>query len=166
MSMVVQKTPQIMVLLAAHNGTRWIAAQIDSILAQQAVAVQVVLSIDRSTDGTEAWAAQLAQQDARVTVLPGGQVFGGAAPNFFRLLRDVDMAGCDYVALADQDDLWHPDKLARACQQPGFVVVLDQLPVTAKFDKTVREQLLDCFQDAADFWAEQGVAFRCFYSYL
>jgi rhamnosyltransferase len=41
----------------------------------------------------------------------------GAAPNFFRLLRDVDMAGCDYVALADQDDLWHPDKLARACQQ-------------------------------------------------
>ena len=26
MSMVVQKTPQIMVLLAAHNGTRWIAA--------------------------------------------------------------------------------------------------------------------------------------------
>ena len=56
--------------------------------------------------------------------------------------------------------------LARACQQPGFVVVLDQLPVTAKFDKTVREQLLDCFQDAADFWAEQGVAFRCFYSYL
>ncbi|HRL39970.1 MAG: barstar family protein, partial [Comamonas sp.] len=39
--------------------------------------------------------------------------------------------------------------LARACQQPGFVVVLDQLPVTAKFDKTVREQLLDCFQDAA-----------------
>ena len=56
--------------------------------------------------------------------------------------------------------------LARACRQPGFVVVLDQLPVTAKFDKTVREQLLDCFQDAADFWAEQGVAFRCFYSYL
>ena len=56
--------------------------------------------------------------------------------------------------------------LARACQQPGFVVVLDQLPVTAKFDKTVREQLLDCFQDAADFWAEQGVAFRCFYSFV
>ena len=117
MSMVVQKTPQIMVLLAAHNGTRWIAAQIDSILAQQAVAVQVVLSIDRSSDGTEAWAAELAQRDARVSVLPGGQVFGGAAPNFFRLLRDVDMAGFDYVALADQDDLWHPDKLARACQQ-------------------------------------------------
>lgn len=58
-----------------------------------------------------------ATRRARVTVLPGGQVFGGAAPNFFRLLRDVDMTGCDYVALADQDDLWHPDKLASAFQQ-------------------------------------------------
>ena len=106
MSMVLQKTPQIVVLLAAYNGTRWIAAQIDSRLAQQAVAVQVVLSIDRSSDGTEAWAAELAQRDARVSVLPGGQVFGSAAPNFFRLLRDVDMAGCDYVALADHDDLF------------------------------------------------------------
>ncbi len=58
------------------------------------------------------------------------------------------------------------DPLARACRQPGFVVVLDQLPVAPKFDKDVREQLLDCFRDAAEFWAEQNVPFRCFYSYL
>lgn len=58
------------------------------------------------------------------------------------------------------------EPLARACRQPGFVIVLDQLPVTPKFDKDVREQLLDCFRDAADFWAEQAVAFRCFYSFL
>jgi rhamnosyltransferase len=109
--------PRVLVLLAAFNGMEYLPTQMTSLLGQQAVAVQVVLSIDRSSDGTEAWAAQLAQQDARVSVLPAGQVFGGAAPNFFRLLRDVDMASCDYVALADQDDLWHPDKLARACQQ-------------------------------------------------
>lgn len=29
--------------------------------------------------------------------------------------------------------------------QPGFVVVLEQIPATAKFDKEVREQLLDVF---------------------
>ena len=109
--------PRVLVLLAAFNGTAFLPAQMASILGQQAVDVQVVLSIDRSSDGTEAWVAQLAQQDARVSVLPGGQVFGGAAPNFFRLLSDVDMAGYDYVALADQDDLWHPDKLGRAYQQ-------------------------------------------------
>ncbi len=109
--------PRVLVLLAAFNGTLFLPTQMESILAQQAVAVHVVLSIDRSSDGTEAWAVQLAQQNARVSVLPTGTVFGSAAPNFFRLLRDVDMADFDYVALADQDDLWHPDKLAHACQQ-------------------------------------------------
>lgn len=50
--------------------------------------------------------------------------------------------------------------------QPGFVVVLDQIPTTPKFDKEVREQLLDVFRDTADFWAERKISFRCFYSFL
>ena len=58
------------------------------------------------------------------------------------------------------------DSLHDAGQQPGFVVVLDQVPATAKFDKEMREQFIDCFRDAADFWGERGIAFRCFYSYL
>lgn len=58
------------------------------------------------------------------------------------------------------------DPIHKAGQQPGFVVVLDQIPTTPKFDKEVREQLLDAFRDAADYWAERKIAFRCFYSFL
>lgn len=58
------------------------------------------------------------------------------------------------------------DPLHKAGPQPGFVVVLDQLPIAVKFDKEVREQFLDCFRDAADYWAERKIAFRCFYSFL
>lgn len=58
------------------------------------------------------------------------------------------------------------DPLHKAGPQPGFVVVLDQLPIAHKFDKEVREQFLDCFRDAADYWAERKIAFRCFYSFL
>lgn len=50
-------------------------------------------------------------------------------------------------------------------QQSGFLVVLEQLPNTAKFDKEARETLLDVFRDAADFWADKKVAFRVFYSF-
>ncbi len=49
--------------------------------------------------------------------------------------------------------------------QPGFVVVLDQLPDHARFDREAREQLLDVFREAADFWAERKISFRCFYSF-
>jgi len=49
-------------------------------------------------------------------VLPDANRFGGASRNFFRLIRDVDFDGYDFVAFADQDDIWYPDKLHRATQ--------------------------------------------------
>ena len=57
------------------------------------------------------------------------------------------------------------DLVAKAGGQPGFVVVLEQLPDNPRFDREAREQLLDVFRDAADFWAERKVPFRCFYSF-
>lgn len=45
-------------------------------------------------------------------------------------------------------------------------MVLEQIPTTPKFDKEAREQLLDIFRDAADYWADRKIAFRCFYSFL
>jgi len=57
------------------------------------------------------------------------------------------------------------DLVHRAGSQPGFVVVLEQLPDSPRFDREAREQLLDVFRDAADFWAERRVPFRCFYSF-
>ena len=57
------------------------------------------------------------------------------------------------------------DLVHKAGSQTGFVVVLEQLPDNPRFDREVREQLLDVFRDAADFWAELKVPFRCFYSF-
>jgi RNAse (barnase) inhibitor barstar len=57
------------------------------------------------------------------------------------------------------------DLVHKAGQQTGFVVVLEQLPDNPRFDREAREQLLDVFRDAADFWAERKVPFRCFYSF-
>ncbi len=57
------------------------------------------------------------------------------------------------------------DLVHKSGQQSGFVVVLEQLPDSPRFDREAREQLLDVFRDAADFWAERKVPFRCFYSF-
>ena len=53
----------------------------------------------------------------------------------------------------------------KAGPQPGFVVVLEGLPCTQKFDKEARETLLDVFRDAVDFWSERRVPYRVFYSF-
>ena len=58
------------------------------------------------------------------------------------------------------------DPLHKSGPQPGFIVVLEHIPATVKFDKEAREQLLDIFRDAADYWADRKIPFRCFYSFL
>ena len=108
------KITRFAVCLAAYNGMAYIEKQIESILLQKNVELQVFISVDRSTDGTEDFLTEWSLSESRLTLLPTGQRFGGAGPNFYRLLRDVDLSGFDYLSFADQDDLWHADKLERA----------------------------------------------------
>ena len=58
------------------------------------------------------------------------------------------------------------DTVYKSGPQTGFVVVLEQVPANAKFDKEGREQLLDIFRDTADYWGDRKIPFRCFYSFL
>jgi rhamnosyltransferase len=109
--------PRVAVLMAAYNGMRWIEEQVRSILAQEDVEVHLFVSVDPSSDGTCDWCRRLPTQDERVTVLPESEKFGGAARNFFRLIRDVDFSAYEYISLADQDDIWHKEKLKVAVDQ-------------------------------------------------
>ncbi len=111
---VVNLPPRIAVCMAAYNGAAYIDEQINSILEQQGVDLMLFVSVDMSTDHTEALVHARALTDKRIVLLPGGKRFGAAAPNFYRLLREVSLEPFDALAWADQDDIWHLDKLARA----------------------------------------------------
>ena len=108
------RLPRIAVCMAAFNGVRYLQEQVDSVFAQDGVEVTLFVSVDRSTDGTEDWVRGLQSRNTHVVLLPCGEKFGGAAPNFFRLIREVDFSPFDYVSYADQDDVWIPQKLDRA----------------------------------------------------
>lgn len=106
--------PSCAVLLATYNGERWLPEQLDSLSTQQGVDLRVIVSDDQSSDGT----LRVLQQRAStltLTVLPiYAERFGSANRNFLRLVRDADIGNAEYVALADQDDVWHEDKIVRA----------------------------------------------------
>ena len=105
---------KIAVLLAAYNGVQFIQEQVKSILEQVVVDVTIFISVDASSDGTESLVDELALSDSRVVVLSYGQQFGGAAPNFYRLIKEVDFTSFDYISFSDQDDFWLPAKLSLA----------------------------------------------------
>jgi rhamnosyltransferase len=105
--------PKVLVLLAAHNGAKWIVQQVETILDQQRVDVRLVVSDDGSHDDTLARVRQFAA-DPRVSIIAPPVPTGSAAQNFIWLIRNTRADGFDFVALADQDDIWHEDRLARA----------------------------------------------------
>lgn len=117
---------KVAVLLATHNGLSWLPTQVASILEQQDVEIQLFVSDDQSCDGSVAWLQDYASRDVRVALLPPTGPYGSAAANFYRLLREANFSTANYVAFADQDDLWFPDKLARAVarlEQTGAAAV-------------------------------------------
>lgn len=104
----------VTVLLATHNGAAWIEEQLESILNQDDVPVSLWVSDDQSSDQTVAMVDARANRSDTIRRLPS-RAFGSAAGNFFYLLENLtSQAGVGAVALSDQDDVWHRDKLRRA----------------------------------------------------
>lgn len=115
---------KIAILLAAYNGEKWIEKQIRTILNQKDVCLDIFISLDLSTDGTLDIIKKLIEQNHNIILLPYGQKFGEAASNFYYLLLNVPVENYDYIALSDQDDIWHEKKLIRAIsvleEQKGY----------------------------------------------
>lgn len=100
------------VVLCTFNGARFLAAQWNSLLAQTRPPDEIVVRDDASTDATPALLGPLRQRAeargirVRLSSNPGNL---GYVANFEAALR---AATGDVVCLCDQDDVWHPDKLA------------------------------------------------------
>lgn len=100
--------PLISVVMATHNGARYISDQIASIAAQSYRNIEIVIIDDASTDDTWNLISQLARNDSRIKCARQSSNMGvnatfGAA---------MASSSGDYIAISDQDDVWHPDKLA------------------------------------------------------
>ena len=108
----------VQILLSTYNGERFLAEQMDSLLAQDHRPLDILVRDDGSKDGT------LAILD-RYSRLPNVQVVSatnvGAAKSFLELVR-MSSDQSDYFALCDQDDVWLPHKISRA------VAVLEDMP--------------------------------------
>jgi rhamnosyltransferase len=109
-----KKKFKVAILLAAYNGRRWIEEQLNSILNQENVNVEIFISVDLSTDQTYEFVKSLEKKNKSIIALPYGERFGDAAKNFYRLIKDVKIDQYDFIAFADQDDIWLAQKLNRA----------------------------------------------------
>jgi glycosyltransferase involved in cell wall biosynthesis len=105
--------PEVTILLALHNGAAHLGDQLDSFAAQTHRAWSLLVSDDGSADAGPAILERF--RDARHGAHAIWRIDGprqGFAQNFLHLLR-MAPPEVPFVALSDQDDVWHPEKLAR-----------------------------------------------------
>lgn len=107
-------TPKVLVLLAAYNGSGYIEEQLDSIIAQIGVDISILVSLDKGSDDTLNILASYEAKHDFLSVLPYGEKLGSAGKNFFHLINEADIIDFDYIAFADQDDIWLASKLLSA----------------------------------------------------
>eukprot|EP01133_Synstelium_polycarpum_P004770 gene4770-5557_t len=106
---------KVLVLLAAYNGGLYIEEQISSILNQEKVSVDIIISDDNSSDQTVDIIEGMMKQGSSITLIRKDKGSGSAAKNFMGLINlAVDIGGYEAVAFSDQDDIWLPEKLSSA----------------------------------------------------
>ena len=98
------------ILMGTYHGAPWLPAQLDSFVAQTHSNWSLWVSDDSDDTETRAILHAFSRQyPGRVLRLKEGPRAGSAA-NFLHLLCDPDLPS-GFVALSDQDDVWHKRKL-------------------------------------------------------
>lgn len=109
-----QAQPAVSVLLVSYNGEPYIAEQLSSIRDQSRPVDEVVIADDGSSDQTLATVNDLISRSGLSHWLVRRNPSNlGVAENVLAHLGDVHG---DLVFLADQDDVWEPERVAVMCQ--------------------------------------------------
>lgn len=102
--------PRISVALCTYNGARFLREQLESIAAQTLLPVELVICDDGSTDDTLVMLETFqASASFHVLIHRNTQTLG-VTQNYAQAIERCSGA---YIALADQDDVWAPEKLER-----------------------------------------------------
>lgn len=103
----------VYIVLGTRNGAAYLAAQIDSLLAQTYSDWVLLVLDDASEDASSEIVGKYARSDRRIRRIDGfSKQPQGPSLTFSHLLETAHLEGAQYVFCADQDDIWKPEKLA------------------------------------------------------
>ena len=100
---------KLSIVMPTWNGARFLKPQLDSILAQTDGDFELIVVDDGSSDETVAIVDEYACLDRRIRRLPSE----GNKGQVHRLVELIGAASGEFIAISDQDDVWHPERNAR-----------------------------------------------------
>ena len=99
----------VSVIVCTYNGEQYLREQLDSILLQTYPIRELIIQDDGSTDGTVQIAKEYEAGHPQVKVYLNEHNLGFNANFETAAMR----ATSDFIAIADQDDVWYPAKIEK-----------------------------------------------------
>jgi glycosyltransferase involved in cell wall biosynthesis len=124
--------PPISVVVCTYHGAKYIEEQLASITGQSYAVTEIIVVDDASSDDTFEVLERAAARDNRITLYKNEANIGFTA-NFEKAMK---MAKHDFIAIADQDDIWHLHKIEKmmaAFTDDAAAIYCDSI----RFTKTV-----------------------------
>ncbi|WP_298439771.1 glycosyltransferase family 2 protein [Geobacter sp.] len=106
--------PLVSIALATYNGARFLEEQLASLFAQSYPALEIIATDDGSSDGTVEILRRY-EQEGRIRFVANDRRLGFCR-NFERALS---LCSGEYIALADQDDVWDRGKIEILVRELG-----------------------------------------------
>ncbi|MBM7422277.1 glycosyltransferase [Spongiibacter marinus] len=107
--------PLISVAMCTYNGENYLRQQLDTIINQSYSNLEIVIVDDCSNDGTVVILREYAARDSRIRLIENEQNLGFVR-NFSKAMQHCQG---DYIALADQDDIWFENKIEHLYKEIG-----------------------------------------------
>ena len=98
----------VSVTLCTYNGMKFIGPQLVSIQKQSYSPIEIIIVDDCSTDGTYEWLKAEAEKDNRIRLFRNQNNLGFN----FNFNKACSYAKGEFIAIADQDDIWDESKLS------------------------------------------------------
>jgi glycosyltransferase involved in cell wall biosynthesis len=98
------------IAMCTYNGARFLPEQLGSIAAQTRLPDELVVCDDRSTDESAEIVRNFARHAPFPVQLEINEENLGSTKNFE---KSIELCQGEIIVLADQDDIWHPEKLSR-----------------------------------------------------
>ncbi|MDQ0968500.1 glycosyltransferase involved in cell wall biosynthesis [Flavobacterium sp. W4I14] len=118
--MIKADIPLVSIALCTYNGEKYLAKQLDSIFTQTYPNLEVIVVDDCSTDNTLNILSAYQKLNSNLQLILNDQNLG-FNQNFKKALS---LCTADYIAIADQDDIWLNDKISQSIQHIGDNVML------------------------------------------
>ena len=136
----------VSVALCTYNGARFIREQLESIICQTVPIEEIVVCDDGSTDNTLEIIKSIAGSSDKKFLLSQNEKRLGFKENFFNA---VNHCSGDLIFFADQDDVWHPDKVKTIVRwfdrHPDKTVVFSDATLIDENSQTLNDTLWQRF---------------------